>query len=84
MERNSVEGGDDVWVVEPGGRTGLAAEPPHEASVAIQPGREDLDRDSAPEPRVVTFVPVCHSPRPIRSPELIEPPRTAVVPSTAN
>ena len=47
--RNSVEGGDDVRVVEAGGRTGLAAEPLDEASVAIERWREDLDRDSAPE-----------------------------------
>jgi hypothetical protein len=36
-------------VVEAGGRTGLAAEPLDEASVAIERWREDLDRDSAPE-----------------------------------
>jgi hypothetical protein len=49
-------------VVEAGGRTGLAAEPLDEASVAIERWREDLDGDSAPEQTVVSLVHVGHPP----------------------
>ena len=80
--RNSVEGGDDVRVVEAGGRTGLAAEPLDEASVAIERWREDLGRDSAPEQTVVSLVHVGHPPTADLFPERRGPSRTAVVPAT--
>jgi hypothetical protein len=51
--RNSVEVGDDVRIVEAGGRTGLAAEPLDQASVAIERWREDLDRNN-PRPNRVS------------------------------
>ena len=45
--RSPVEGGDDVRLVEVGGRTS-PAEPLDEAPVAIERWREDVDRDMRP------------------------------------
>ena len=80
--RNSVEGGDDVRVVEAGGRTGLAAEPLDEAADAIERWCEELDRDNAPEQTVVSLVHVGYPPTANLFPELTEPSRTAVGPTT--
>lgn len=80
--RNSVEDGDDVRVVDAGGRTGLAAEPLDEASLPITGWCQDLDRDSAPEQTVVTPAHVSHPPAADLFPKLIGPSRTAVVPTT--
>jgi hypothetical protein len=80
--RSPVEGGDDARLVEAGGRTGLAAEPLDEASVAIERWREELDGDSAPEQTVVSLVHVDHPPAADQFPELTEPSRTAVGPTT--
>ena len=77
-----VEGGDDVRPVEVGGRTGPAAETLDEASDAIEGGREDRDRDDAPEQTVVGLAHAGDPPAADQFPELNEPSRTAVGPTT--
>jgi hypothetical protein len=62
---------------------GPAAEPLDEASDAIERWREELDRDNAPEQTVVGLVRVGDSPAAAdQFPELTEPSRTAVGPTT--
>jgi hypothetical protein len=61
---------------------GPAAEPLDEASDAIERWREELDRDNAPEQTVVSLVHVGDPPAADRFPELTEPSRTAVGPTT--
>jgi len=63
-----------------GGRTGPAAEPLDEAPVAIERWREDVDRDMRPS--VVGSYTSAILPRLTSSPELTEPSRTAVGPTT--
>jgi hypothetical protein len=65
-----------------GGRTDPAAKPHDEASDAIERWREDLDRDNAPEQTVVGLVHIRDPPAADKFPELIEPSRTAVAPTT--
>jgi hypothetical protein len=80
--RHPVAGGDDVRLVEVGGHTGPAAEPLDEAPDATERWREDLDRDNAPEQMVVSLVHVGDPPAAHQFPELTEPSRTAVGPTT--
>ena len=77
-----LEGGDDVRLAEVGGRTGPAAEPLDEASDAIERRREVLDRGTAPEQTGVSLMHVGHRLAADQSPELTEPSRTAVRPTT--
>jgi hypothetical protein len=65
-----------------GGRTGPAAEPLDEAPVAIERWRGDLDRDNPPEQTVASVVHVGHPPAADQFPQLTEPTRTAVEPTT--
>ena len=79
--QSPVEGGDDVRLAEVGGRTGRAAEPLDEASDAIERWR-DVDRDDPPDQTVVGLVNIGHRPAADRFPELTEPSKTAVRPTT--
>jgi len=80
--RNPVEGGDDVRLVEVGGRTGPAAEPLDEAPLAIERWREDVIGTCARAQTVVGSYTSAILPRLTSSPELTEPSRTAVGPTT--
>lgn len=83
--RNRLEGasgGDDVRLVEAGGRTGPATEPLDEAPGTIERRREDLDRDNAPDQTVVRLVHVGNPHAANHFPALTEPSRTAVGPTT--
>jgi hypothetical protein len=65
-----------------GGHTGPATEPLDEAPDATERWREGLDRDNAPEQMVVSLVHVGDPPAADQFPELTEPSRTAVGPTT--
>jgi ABC-type hemin transport system ATPase subunit len=51
---------DNVRMVQRGGRAGLLDEPAHALVVAHQLGRQDLQRDRAPEHRIVRPVHLTH------------------------
>ena len=76
------EGGDDVRLAEVGDHTGPVAEPIDEGSDAIERCREVLDRGNTPEQTGVSLPHVGHRPAANQSPELTEPSRTAVRPTT--
>ena len=54
--------GDDVGVVQRGGRLGLTAKARLEGRVAGEVGAQDLDRDPAPQAQVACLVDLGHAP----------------------
>ena len=55
--------GEDVGVVQRGGRPRLLLEAPQPVGVGTQPGRQDFDRDVATEPRVARPIDLPHPAR---------------------
>ena len=69
--RPAVEHGDDVRVAQPGRGAGLALEPLDELTVAVERGREDLDRHLASELAVEPLVDLGHAALAEHRPELV-------------
>jgi hypothetical protein len=80
--RNPLGGRDDVRLPEVGGHTGPRRNRSTKPPGAIQRRREDLDRDNAPKQTVVSLVHLGHPPAADQFPQLTEPTRTAVEPTT--
>jgi hypothetical protein len=80
--RNPLGGRDDVRLAEVDGRTSPRRHRSTKPPVAIERGRENFDRDNAPEQTVVSVVHVRHPPEADQFPELTEPTRTALEPTT--